>query len=133
MARGKPVTGQRRPRSEGGFTLLELLAAVALLAVTFFVLMGGIGQATHALLKDSRATQMALTARSLLDDTVHRPLKPGSSQGSLPDGTRWKLDISKAGAATTSQLYRLDLSLTAGRHQERFSTLRLQGVSEVSQ
>jgi len=127
------VTGQRRPRSEGGFTLLELLAAVALHPVTCVGLITGLAQATHALLKDSRATQMALTARSLLDDTVHRPLKPGSSQGSLPDGTRWKLDISKAGAATTSQLYRLDLSLTAGRHQERFSTLRLQGVSEVSQ
>ncbi|TWI56681.1 general secretion pathway protein I [Pseudomonas duriflava] len=119
-----------RVRTQQGFTLLELLAAIALLAITFFVVMGGIGQATHALLKDNRATRMALVARSLLDESVHTLLQPGTSNGRLTDGTAWRLDIARVETQSALQLYRLDLTLTVAGHRERFSTLRIQGGAD---
>lgn len=115
--------------AQHGFTLLEMLAALALLAVTFFVLMGGIGQATHALLQDQRATRMALQASSLLDDSLHSALTPRAINGQLPDGTDWHLVISTLGPATNVQLYRIDLTLQAAQHAERFTTLRAQSVA----
>lgn len=138
MACGHRLADRRRTLAAGAavnragqraFTLLELLAALAVLAVTFFVLMGGIGQATHALLQDQRATRMALQATSLLDDSLHSALRPSTVDGQLPDGTHWRLVISALGAANQVQLYRLDLTLQAARHAERFSTLRAQSVA----
>ncbi|WP_225773453.1 prepilin-type N-terminal cleavage/methylation domain-containing protein [Pseudomonas sp. Marseille-Q5115] len=112
-----------------GFTLLEVLAALALLAVTFFVVMGGIGQATHALFKDQRATRLALAAHTVLDASLDRPLQPGQQQGRLEDGVAWQLNIAPVGGHARVRLFRLNLTLELGGHVERFSTLRVQGMA----
>jgi len=112
-----------------GFTLLEVLAALALLAVTFFVVMGGIGQATHALLKDQRATRLALAAHTVMDASLDTPLRPGQQQGRLDDGVTWQLNIAQVGGHARARLFRLNLTLELGGHVERFSTLRVQGVT----
>ncbi|WP_158700995.1 type II secretion system protein [Phytohalomonas tamaricis] len=118
--------------AQKGFTLLEMLAAIVLLAVTFFVVMDGIGQASHALIKDSRATRMALTARSLLDASVHSPLQSGTQKGRLENSMQWQLVITKTGIPTRIQLYRLDLTLVSDGHREHFSTLRAQYLAETA-
>lgn len=111
-----------------GFTLLEVLAALVLLAVTCLVVMGAIGQATHALAKDQRATRLALAAHSVLDASVNLPLEPGQQRGRLNDGVAWQLRITPMAEHARARLYRLDLTLDLAGHVERFSTLRVQGV-----
>lgn len=111
-----------------GFTLLEMLAALAVLAVTFLVVMGGIGQATHALFKDQRATRLALAAHTVLDASLDAPLQPGQQQGRLDDGVVWQLNVAQVGGHARARLFQLNLTLELGGHVERFSTLRVQGV-----
>lgn len=79
----------------GGFTLLEVLLAFALLAVGLGLLVaiqsGGLRQVRQAAL----LSEAALHAQSLLDSQgVLEPLRPGSRQGEFADGRfRWQLDI----------------------------------------
>lgn len=115
-------------RGQRGFTLLEMVAALALLALTFLVVMGGIGQATHALLLDQRATRLALAAQTVLDASLANPLQPGRQRGQLEDGVGWQLDIAQVGGHAKARLLRLELTLELSGHVERFSTLRVQGA-----
>lgn len=112
-----------------GFTLLEMLAALTLLALTFFVVMGAMGQAIQALYKDQRATRLALAAHSVLEASMAAPLQAGQQRGRLADGVGWQLRVTQVTEHARARLYRLDLTLNLAGHVERFSTLRVQGIS----
>ena len=82
-------------RGQHGFTLLELMAALAILALTMTVLLGAVGDGSRLTGKSVRAGQMALQARSLLEGLgLSGPLQVGNSEGVLDDGkTHWQLHI----------------------------------------
>lgn len=106
-----------------GFTLLEMLAALAVLAVCASVLVGAFGQSARALQQTRHADRLSLAARSVMDDLGEGPLQPGHSQG-VWDGVRWGLDVtpqpSQSGAL---RLFKLDLSVEAHGRAQRFTTL----------
>jgi len=124
-------------KRERGFSLLEVIAAMLLLAIAFAALMkvagGAIALSRNAAVHD----EVALRARSLLDSAdVGMPLQPGRSSGDFGrHAYRWQLDVTpwnppgpRPGGAML-QLYRLDLTVRWGSaaHPQvaRFSTLRL--------
>ena len=116
-------------RAQHGFTLLELMAALAILALTMTVLLGAVGDGSRLAGKSVRAGQMALQARSLLEGLgLSGPLQVGNSEGVLDDGkTHWQLHIQPyPGSSAQVQLLHIELILQRDGQQQRFVTLRAQ-------
>ena len=84
-----------RNRSQAGFTLIEVLAAFAVIAVV----LPAIGSVIASTVRGTRGIDdrlsMAGTAETLLNTLPQRnELKPGSTSGG-GQGVRWRMDISE--------------------------------------
>lgn len=130
-------------RRQGGFTLVELIAAFVVFALGFGVLMQILGGSLHTTRQSAEATQAALYAQSLLDiQGIGEPLKEGGSSGDFDDRYHWQLNVtryqiqSSAGATLAPamaapgqpELFQLELVVSWGnqylQHHARFVTLR---------
>ena len=126
------------PRSQGGFSLLEVIAAIMLLAIAFAALMKVAGGSISLTQNAADYSEASLWARGLLDSAfVGTPIKTGSSAGRFNNRFRWQLAVTPwndAGVqppAAPLHLYRLDLDVLWGPASHpraaHFSTLRLAG------
>ncbi len=128
-----PIPHSRR--AQRAFTLLEVIAAIALLAIAFTVLMRVAGGSTRLSENAADHSEAALWARSLLDTAyTSEPLQPGSTSGRFDERFRWRLDVTRwrpgsAPAQAPLQLYQLDLAVSWGPQEHprtaHFRTLRL--------
>jgi general secretion pathway protein I len=128
-----------------GFTLLEVLAAIALLAFAFAIGLRAMSGALGNSMRGEALTSATLEAQSLLDDQgLVLPLSPGVQQGRFADGAAWQLRTVKFrppappanGFATSPaqplagngiDLFQLDLDVRYGGGRTlHFSTLRAQ-------
>lgn len=124
-------------KRQRGFSLLEVIAAMLLLAIAFGALMKVAGGSIALTRNADDHSQAALWARSLLDTVdLTAPLQAGTTQGRFDDSYRWRLVVSPwnpPGASPDAQvrLFKLDLDVMWGpRLRERsahFSTLRAMG------
>ncbi|TCV92011.1 general secretion pathway protein I [Luteibacter rhizovicinus] len=128
-----------RFRAARGFSLLEVIAAIAILAIAFAALMQVAGSSMSLTARAGERTQAALRARSMLDSAfVMEPLREGSSEGRFDDTYRWRMTVTPWQAAASGngvpqdasrRLYRLDLDVLWGgdnnERSARFSTLRM--------
>ena len=131
-------------RLQKGFSLLEVIAAVLLLAITFATLMRVAGSSLNLTARAAERSEAAMWARSLLDSAyVLESPRVGASSGRFDTRYQWRLNVSpwQAPAAAAGptpvplagpealRLYRLDLEVlwtAAGHHYNaHFSTLRL--------
>ena len=110
----------------GGFSLLEVIAAIAVLAIAFAALMQVAGSAMSLTARANERTQAALRARSLLDSAfIMDPVREGSSDGRFDDTYRWQLNVSpfNLGDATVdnggSRMYRHRVSARAAASRSR--------------
>ena len=111
---------------QAGFTLLEMLAALVVMALCSSVLLMAFGQSARSLQQVDRVDRFTQTARSVLDDQAAGALQPVQSSGLTQDGIQWAMSVSALPtAAGQPRLLRVDLIVSEGRHQARFSTLRL--------
>lgn len=121
-----------------GFSLLEMIAAIMLLAITFAALMEVAGGSIRLSQKASDYTQAALWARSKLDTSfVLEAPQPGMTQGNFDNRYRWRMQVTPwavpntapAGTPYAFRMYKLDLDVIWGsapfEHTTRFSTLRI--------
>ena len=143
---GRSLCGPRSPfpapRSQNGFTLLEVIAAIMLLAIAFTALMRVAGGSIRLSQNASDHTEAALWARSLLDTAfTTEPIRPGTTSGQFDPRFRWQLDVSpwqppSAPPNTPLQLYQLDLDVTWGPpvhpHSAHFRTLRLASAAPAA-
>jgi len=114
--------------SQAGFTLLEMLAALTVMAVCSGVLLVAFGQSARSLQQVSRSDRLSHAARTVMDQESAGPLENGTRQGSLA-GIDWTLDIRQvSGTNGQARLFRLDLTLDEHQRRARFSTLRLRGA-----
>jgi general secretion pathway protein I len=99
------LTGEPRPddlvgRTDGGFTLIETLVALAILSIALSVLLTVFGDGIR---RQGRAEQLAmatLQAQSLLARVgVDIPLKTGAATGALSKGLHWRLHVDRYGDA----------------------------------
>ena len=134
------------PRSSKGFTLLEVLAAIALLAFAFAIGLRAMSGALKNSMRGEAITATTLEAQSLLDEQgLVLPLSAGMQQGRFADGSTWRLRTTRYappatppanGFATSPaqplggngiDLFRLDLDVRYGGGRTlHFSTLRAQ-------
>ena len=106
-------------KRQGGFTLLEMLAALTLMAVCSTVLLVAFGQSARSLSQVAHSDRLTHAALTIFDQEAAGRLSNGVSQGEL-DGIRWQLTSTRQ----QTHIVRLDLVLREGPHQARFSTLK---------
>lgn len=153
------MRGRRPPNPAAGFTLIEVLAAIALLAIAFAVGLGAIGKsarnAAHAVALDG-AVERAQTL--LTGQGLGAPLHEATLDGRFDDGSDWSLHVHKlpkpaaapgavdavptpatpdgamVAQASAIDLYQLDVAVHYGAgHVLRLSTLRAQAAETTSQ
>jgi general secretion pathway protein I len=125
-------------RQVRGFSLLEVIAAIMLLAIAFGALMEVAGGSIRLSKDAADHSQAALWARTLLDTRFTLdPVTPGITDGHFDNHYRWHLEITPwtapgvtpAANANAMQMYRLDLDVMWGAepfvHHAHFSTLRI--------
>jgi general secretion pathway protein I len=134
-----------RRRSEGGFTLLEVLLAFVIFALSFAVVLEIIGGSMRSSVKAREYTEAALLGQSLMDLVgTEIPLGEGSLSGEAPGGYRWELMVTpytprfeqdrslELAELSATVMFIVDLDVAWGEpprdRQVRFSTVR--GVLE---
>ncbi|MEO8809536.1 MAG: type II secretion system protein [Rhodanobacter sp.] len=133
-----PHSRQRAPRANG-FTLLEVIAAIMLLAIAFAALMQVAGGSIRLSQNASEHSEAALWARSLLDTAfTTQPVRVGSTSGRFDRRFSWRLDVKpwnpvNAAPNAPLRLYQLDLDVMWGPlvhpRSAHFRTLRLASAS----
>lgn len=127
-----------RAGSQRGFSLLEVIAAIMLLAIAFTALMKVAGASISLTHNAAEHSGAAMRARSLLDSAfVGEPIKPGSSSGRFDQQYRWQLNVTRWNQTGNTapdaalHLYQLDLDVLWGPlahpRSAHFRTLRLGG------
>lgn len=125
-----------RPARQHGFSLIEVIAAVLLLAIAFTALMKVAGGAIGLTQRAAERSEAAMYARSLLDTAfVTEPVRAGTRSGRFDRQFQWQLQVTpwnppgKPPPNAALRLYQLDLDVrwTGGGHPHNahFSTLRL--------
>jgi general secretion pathway protein I len=121
-----------------GFSLIEMVAAMFILALGLGLLLQVLGGSLHQARRAQEQTEAALWAQSLLDTLgVGEKLEPGGASGEFDERYRWQLDVSEAPWESDSPvapemlpyvLYRVQLTVTWGsdgrERDARFETLR---------
>ncbi|MCD5974389.1 type II secretion system protein [Pseudomonas quasicaspiana] len=115
--------------SQGGFTLLEMLAALTVMAVCSSVLLVAFGQSARSLQQVSQSDRLTHAARTILDQEAAGPLESGTRQGVLAGDISWQLDIQQMpGRNGQARMFRLDLDVREHQRRAQFSTIRLRGA-----
>jgi general secretion pathway protein I len=79
---------------EGGFTLLEIVVAMAIVGLGVVTLLEIFSQGLRLGSKSSVNTEAMAYGRQVMDEVLARPaLEQGPSQGSFRDRARWQLRI----------------------------------------
>jgi general secretion pathway protein I len=85
------------PTDHRGFTLVEVLVAFAILALTLVVLLRVFGGGLRAVSTSERYLTAAMLARSVLDDLgIETPVSPGETSADIGDGYRWTTRIAQS-------------------------------------
>jgi general secretion pathway protein I len=130
--------GLRGASLQRGFSLLEVIAAIMLLAIAFAALMKVAGASISLTQNAAGYTQAALWARGMLDSAfVGEPVRAGNSAGQFNKTYRWRLAVTPWTATgnvlptAPMHLYQLDLDVLWGPvsrpRSAHFRTLRLAG------
>ncbi|HJP99874.1 MAG TPA: prepilin-type N-terminal cleavage/methylation domain-containing protein [Rhodanobacteraceae bacterium] len=153
VARRSLVPGTRSPLARG-FTLLEVLAAIALLAIAFAIGLGALGKSAQNAGRSAALDTAVEHAQGLLaEQGLAKPLDDGTLSGTFADGMHWTLDIHAlpgpaagpgGGAALQQQgallaqppgvdLYQLDVAVQYGAGRVlRLSTQRAQAAPSAN-
>lgn len=126
-----------RPRRQGGFTLIEVMAAFAVFALLFGVILQVLSTSMTNTRRAGDFTQAALWAQSVLDAAgVEDMLEPGRTTGRFDDRFSWTLEVNEEmvfdergldAMDLPIALYSLELTVEWGDERPReavFTTLR---------
>lgn len=133
-------------KRSAGFTLLELLLALALLAMTLGLLMASSARASRQVQAAAAQNRAVMYAENLLDDLNYgTPLQVGKREGTFEDPRfRWQLVIRTADqdaalalpmptAAAPMALYQIELRVLWDQQALTWQTLRAaQATQEIS-
>ncbi|MDD5034554.1 MAG: prepilin-type N-terminal cleavage/methylation domain-containing protein [Methylococcaceae bacterium] len=124
---------------QGGFSLLEVLVAFSIMALTLGVLLRIFGVDTRLAALSGEHSRAVVLAESLLADAgMETPLQPGESNGEVDDQFQWHMTVAPflpAGEPLPENLpfktYWVELTVLWGDEQEphtfTLGTLRMSG------
>lgn len=126
-----------------GFSLLETLVALLILAVSLGAILGIFATALRAASQADDITRATRIGESLLAQLgTEIPLHDGISQGTLPPGYRWRISVAAYTSGTELPSWQMPLQAywveievartTGGPGATvKLSTLRLAGTAEI--
>ena len=140
MSTLKLVSSNRCRRSASGFTLLEVMLAFVIFALSFATVLEILAGSMRSVRRASEDTEVALLAQSVMDQVgTEIPIEEGQYSGTGMDRYQWQLGIylyevsDDAGTQELAEmsgieLYQveLDIGWDTGRNQRNlhFSTIR---------
>lgn len=134
--------GAGLPQTTGGFTLLEVLLAFVIFAISFAVVLEILSTSLRSTVRARQYTEAALLAQSLMDQVgTEIPLQDSVFEGDSPGGYRWRVNIATYTPSTAEEdylvqiaeqngtaIYWVDVDLDwgegRGAHSARFTTIR---------
>jgi general secretion pathway protein I len=91
-------------RGEDGFTLIEVIAALAILSLSLGLLFSSLSESFYHQGRAKTLSEATMLAQTVLARAgTELPLKPGESGGMLKDGYRWTMRISPYGSPADQQ------------------------------
>jgi general secretion pathway protein I len=126
---------KRKAQNQKGFTLVEVVAAIAILALALGVLLEMIGNGIRGTVQSARMIQAGSLARALLAQLgTEIPIREWQGTGEFPGGFRWHVKLQNFGDAGDRQqwpmnAYRVSIAVNwdDGARERSFTlaTLRL--------
>lgn len=122
----------RVERRQAGFSLIEILVAMAVLALVLSPLLGSLSQAARLEAAATERSVWADEARSILDLAVADP-RHGATTGTLSDGTSYVVTVREALMETPKRqvpvrLFRVELDIgPPGAPAASYATYALTG------
>lgn len=119
-----------------GFTLIEIIAAFTILAMTFMVVLEILSNSSANTIKSSERTEIALEASSKMAEIgTTIPVEEGNESGEFDNGHRWDIsmvpyDISYEGDTVMDfapiELYQITLTISWGfdGYEDRVASFR---------
>ncbi len=138
------LSGKRLRRRSGGFTLLEVMLAFVIFALSFATVLEIMAGSMRSVGRAKDDTEVALLAQTLMDQVgTEIPVEEGEYSGTSMDRYNWNMDLSLYDASTETErpgmstqeladlsgieLYRVDLYIDweTGRRERNlhFSTI----------
>ncbi|MEM1412063.1 MAG: prepilin-type N-terminal cleavage/methylation domain-containing protein [Pseudomonadota bacterium] len=131
----------KMPERSRGFTLLEVLLAFTVFAMTFALVLEIVAASTRSTVRAKDYSEAALLAQSLAERVgMEFPLEVGSVSGETEDGIEWVIEITdfegvgddtrtlELAELNGARLYWVDMTLAWGddnrRREETFTTVR---------
>lgn len=94
MSRPGTIRGRGRRAQSGGFTLLELLLAFLVFALSFATVLEILSGSMRNTVRAREYTEAALTAQSVMDQVgLEIPLEAGSRQAGEAGDYRWSVEV----------------------------------------
>jgi len=118
-------------RNAEGFTLVELLVSLAILAIALAVLFGAIGQSLDRVRRDKDEAVAAALVQSLLARAGAEPrLAAGATDGDYSNGFHWRLIVRPYGNTDDSKAwgmsaYSVSATVSWRGGERTLTTLRL--------
>jgi len=141
----EPSSSVQRRKRQGGFTLLEVMLAFVIFALSFATVLEIMAGSMRSVARAGDDTEVALLAQTLMDQVgIEIPVQEGAYSGTSKDRYNWNMDIylydasgepDRGGMSTTElaelsgvELYRVDLEIDweSGQRNRRlhFSTIQ---------
>ena len=115
---------QCRKSGEAGFTLVEVIVALAILALSLSVLLGAISNTAWRSAQAEKLVRAGSLAQSLLAKAgAEMPIREGETTGEFPAGFRWRLIAQPYDDASVARMERrlagaqYGLRLTGGERE----------------